>query len=76
MNSLKDALGFRLDPVLGSLSGEPRNPYAALPNTPAGRIQQYLFRQGVPMYPLLETKGGLAGARYGNEVADSNRKKP
>lgn len=75
MNALKDALGFRADALLGAIAGEPRNPYTALPNTPAGRIQQYLFRQGVPMRPLLEAKGGLAGARYGNEFADRNRKR-
>lgn len=74
MNTLKDFLGFRLDPVLGAIAGQGVNPYTAMPNTPAGRIQQYLFRQGVPFYPLLEGKAGLAGARYGNEVADRNRK--
>jgi len=75
MNTLKDFLGFRLDPVLGAIAGQGRNPYTALPNTPAGRIQQYLFRQGVPFYPLLEGKAGLAGARYADEVADRNRKR-
>jgi hypothetical protein len=73
MNTLKDFVGFRLDPVLGAIAGQPPNPYTALPNTPAGRIQQYLFRQGVPFYPLLEGRAGLAGARYGNEVADRNK---
>lgn len=70
MNSLKDFMGFRLDPVLSAIAGEGVNPYSPMPNTPAGRIRQYLFQQGVPMRPLLESRGGLAGARYGNEVSD------
>lgn len=68
MNSLKDFFGFRGDAFLGAIAGEPQNPYAPMPNTPGGRIKQYLFRQGVPMRPLLE--GRMAGARYGNEAAD------
>lgn len=75
MNTLKDFLGFRLDPVLGAIAGESRNPYTAMPNTPAGRIQQYLFRQGVPLYPLLEQKGGLGAARFADDYADRNREK-
>lgn len=70
LNTLKDFFGMRLDPLLGAVAGAPQNPFTPLPNTAAGRIKQYLFRQGVPFHPLLEGKGGLAGARYGNEVAD------
>lgn len=75
INTLKDIAGFRLDPVLGAIAGETRNPYTPLPNTPAGRIQQYLFRQGVPMYPLLEQRGGIGAARFADDYADRNRDK-
>lgn len=75
MNSLKDFMGFRLDPILSAIAGEGRNPYAPMPNTPAGRIREYLFQQGVPMRPLLEGRGGLWGARYGNEAADYQESK-
>lgn len=75
LNTLKDFFGMRLDPLLGAVAGAPRNPFTSLPNTVAGRIKQYLFRQGVPFHPLLEGKGGLAGARYGNEVADYQKAK-
>ena len=71
MNSLKDVAGFRLDPVLGAVAGDAVNPFTAPANSAAGRIQQYLFRQGVPFHPLLNARAGTAGARYGNEASDA-----
>jgi len=73
MNTIKDALGFRADALFGAIAGEARNPYTALPNTPAGRIQQYLFQQSVPFRPLLEQRGGLGAARFADDIADENR---
>jgi len=73
LNTIKDAVGFRADALFGAIAGEARNPYTALPNTPAGRIQQYLFQQGVPFRPLLEQRGGLGAARFADDIADENR---
>lgn len=42
-NSTVDFVGMRADPVTRAMSGQPRNPAAPNPNTPAGRIAQYLF---------------------------------
>jgi len=43
INRVGVAAGMRLDPILQSMAGNARNPAAPGPNTPAGRIAQYLF---------------------------------
>lgn len=74
LNALKDAIGFRADAFLGALADAKPNPFAPPPTSTAGRISQYMMRQGIPGYPLLSGKAGKAGARYGNEVSDSRDK--
>lgn len=75
INAAVDAFTMHADPVLGAIAGQPPNPFTAPPNTPAGRIQQYLFRQGVPFRPLLEGRAGLAGARFGNKFYNQEDEK-
>jgi hypothetical protein len=60
-----DAAMFRSDPILRTIGNVPENPFVQGPNTPAGRIQKYLFENGAKN--MLNLEGGRFG-RFGNEV--------
>jgi hypothetical protein len=64
---LKNAGIQRVLPVLEAVGNVPGNPFIANPNTPAGRIQKYLFENSAKN--LLNFEGGRLG-RFGNEVND------
>jgi hypothetical protein len=64
---LKNAGIQRMLPVLEAVGNVPGNPFIANPNTPAGRIQKYLFENSAKN--LLNFEGGRLG-RFGNEVND------
>jgi hypothetical protein len=66
-----DAGLFRADALLRTIGNTPPNPFAAAPNTPAARIQQYLFENAAKN--LLNFEGGRLG-RFGNEVRDLREK--
>ena len=66
-----DAGLFRADALLRTIGNVPANPFAAAPNTPAARIQQYLFENAAKN--LLNFEGGRLG-RFGNEVNDLTEK--
>jgi hypothetical protein len=68
---LKNAGIQRILPVLEAVGNVPRNPFIAQPNTPAARIQQYLFENSARN--LLNFEGGRLG-RFGNEVQDLTEK--
>lgn len=69
-NKFIDVLGMRGIPLMEAISGAERNPFRAVPTSPAGRIQEYLYRTAPS--ELLNQRAGLGGARFGNEVADSD----
>jgi hypothetical protein len=62
-----DAATFRADPILRAIGNVEPNPFAAHPNSPAGRIQKYLFEDGAKN--MLNLQGGRLG-RFGNEIQD------
>lgn len=68
---LKNAGIQRMLPVLEAVGNVPGNPFIANPNTPAGRIQKYLFENSAKN--LLNFEGGRLG-RFGNEVNDLREK--
>jgi hypothetical protein len=64
---LKNAGIQRVLPMLEAVGNVPGNPFIAQPNTPAARIQKYLFENAAKN--LLNFEGGRLG-RFGNEVND------
>jgi hypothetical protein len=62
-----DAAAFRADPILRAIGNVEPNPFTADPNSPAGRIQKYLFEDSAKN--LLNLQGGRLG-RFGNEIND------
>jgi hypothetical protein len=68
---LKNAGIQRILPILEAVGNVPGNPFIAAPNTPAARIQQYLFENAAKN--LLNFEGGRLG-RFGNEARDLREK--
>jgi hypothetical protein len=68
---LKNAGIQRILPILEAVGNVPGNPFIANPNTPAGRIQKYLFENSAKN--LLNFEGGRLG-RFGNEAQDLTEK--
>lgn len=64
-----DALKLHADPSLRAMAGTPPNPFQPAPNTPGGRIAQYLF-ESMPKEALNLTQG-LPGARYSPFAVDA-----
>jgi len=63
-----DWFGLRIDPLLESLSGAERNPFARSPTSTLGSIQRHVLAD--PARRLLNMSGGRPGARHGEHFRD------
>jgi hypothetical protein len=68
INAVTDFARFRLDPTLRAMGQIEPNPFIPDPNTPAGRIQKYLFED--PARNALNLTRGLPAARQGDHIAE------
>lgn len=67
---IKNAASLRALPLMEAVGGVPSNPFIQSPNSPAGRIQRYLFESSAKNL-LQGTEGGYG--RFGNEVYDETK---